>query len=82
MKGIGRMTQHKVTNDELLNIIIDYITTHNYPPTTRELCSLSGVKSSATMHYRLLRMRDVGLIDFEDCEPRTISVKGYKYVKE
>lgn len=75
------MTQPKVANEELLNIIIDYIQENNYPPTTRELCSLSDIKSNATIHYRLLRMRDKGLIDFVDYEPRTISVKGYRYTK-
>jgi repressor LexA len=74
--------QPKVTNDELLNIIIGYITTHNYPPTTRELMQLTDIKSTSTMHYRLLKLRENGLIDFEDCEPRTISVTGYRYVKE
>ena len=74
--------QPKVTNDELLNIIIGYITTHNYPPTTRELMQLTDIKSSSTMHYRLLKLRDTGLIDFVDYEPRTISVTGYRYTKE
>lgn len=76
------MTQPKVTNEELLNIIIDYIQENNYPPTTRDLMLLTDIKSTSTMHYRLLKLREKGLIDFEDCEPRTISVKGYKYVKE
>lgn len=83
MKGEKKIAQQpKVTDEELLNIIMDYITTHNYPPTIRELCELSGIMSSSTMHYRLLKMRDKGLIDFVDYEPRTISVKGYRYVKE
>lgn len=73
--------QPKVTNEELLNIIIDYITTHNYPPTTRELMLLTDIKSTATIHYRLLKLRENGLIDFVDCENRTISVTGYKYTK-
>lgn len=73
--------QPKVTNDELLNIIIDYITTHNYPPTTRDLIELTDIKSTATIHYRLLKLREKGLIDFADYEPRTISVTGYSYTK-
>lgn len=75
------MRQPKVTNEEMLTNIINYITTHNYPPTVRELMILTDIKSSATMHYRLLRLRDKGLIDFVDYEPRTISVKGYIYTK-
>ena len=76
------MTQPKVTNEELLNIIIDYIQENNYPPTTRDLMELTDIKSTSTMHYRLLELREKGLIDFVDCENRTISVTGYKYVKE
>jgi len=75
------LIQPKVTNDELLNIIIDYITAHNYPPTTRDLMELTDIKSTSTMHYRLLKLREKGSIDFVDYEPRTISVTGYKYTK-
>lgn len=76
------MIQPKITNEELLNVIIDYITTHNYSPTVRDLMNLTDIQSSSTMHYRIKQLRDNGFIDYVDNEPRTIRVIGYKYVKE
>lgn len=76
------MQQPKITNEELLKVIIDYITTHNYSPTVRDLMNLTDIQSSSTMHYQIKQLRDNGFIDYVNSEPRTIRVIGYKFVKE
>jgi repressor LexA len=78
----GNEMQPKVTNEEMLNHIINFITANRYSPSLSELCKMSGIKSKATIHNRLYKMRNEGLIDYKDCENRTISVIGYRYVKE
>lgn len=76
------MIQPKITNEELIAIITNYIQTHNYSPTVRDLMNLTDIQSSSTMHYRIKQLRDNGFIDYVDSEPRTIRVIGYKFVKE
>lgn len=45
-----------------------------YPPTIRELCLATGLRSSSTIHAHLVWLRDNGYIDFENGSPRTISL--------
>lgn len=76
------MLKPKVSNEKMLNHIINFITANRYSPSLSELCEMSGIKSKSAMHKRLYRMRNEGLIDYNDGENRTISVTGYRYVKE
>lgn len=76
------MLKPKVSNEEMLNHIINFINANRYSPSLNELCEMSGIKSKSTMHNRLYKMRNEGLINYKDGENRTISVKGYRYVKE
>lgn len=76
------MQKPKVSNEEMLNHIINFITANRYSPSLSELCEMSGIKSKATIHNRLYKMRNEGLIDYKDGENRTISVIGYRYTKE
>lgn len=74
--------QGKEKRQEILNAIISFIQSNGYSPTIRELCEITGIKSTATVHHHIQIMIDDGLITSKDYEPRTISVKGYRYVKE
>lgn len=42
--------------------IVDYINTHGYSPTVRELAEILGYKSSSTMHSFLKALEDKGYI--------------------
>lgn len=66
----------------ILNCIIQFIKEHNYSPTVREICDMSGLKSTSTVYSHLQRLKNDGLINMTYGERRTISVKGYKYDKE
>ena len=39
--------------DEILNFIKEYIVSHGYPPTIREIGKAMGVNSPATIHAHL-----------------------------
>ena len=69
--------------EDILNAIIDYINEHQYPPTVRELCELTGLKSTASVHGYIKKLLEDGLLE-TDCDigmPRALRVKGYKFVK-
>lgn len=61
--------------DKILTAIKQYTASHGYPPTTRELCSIVGLKSTQSIHRYLHQLRDDGVLDFVDGQPRTIVVK-------
>ena len=39
--------------DEILTYIKEYIVSHGFPPTIREICKAMGVSSPATVHAHL-----------------------------
>ena len=45
-----------------LEKIREFIKAHGYPPTVRELCQITGVKSTSAMAYRLQRLANMGHI--------------------
>lgn len=72
------------TQLEILNHIINYISEHGYPPTIRELCDMTGLKSTSTVQSHINKMFKNGMLE-TDCgigASRAIRVPGYKFVKE
>lgn len=69
---------------KILDIIIEYISKHGYPPTVREISKLSGLKSTSSVHLHLIKMLEGGMIetDAEAGSNRAIRVPHYKFVKE
>ena len=66
---------------QIYNCIVDYMQSKGYPPTTEEIGEIVGLRSKSSVNSHLHRMRDEGIIDFLDGQPRTITVPGYKYTK-
>ena len=63
--------------DNDLAILVEFIESHKYAPTIRELVGMFGVKSTETVHRRLKKLVDEGRIT--RVGPRAIEVhKGKK----
>ena len=45
-----------------------------YPPSVREICDATGLKSTSTVHGHLIRLEKKGLIMRDSMKPRAISV--------
>ena len=59
---------------EMYNIIMLYIAQNGYSPTIRELCKISGLRSTSTVHSRLKKLESLGKIQkLTEC-PRSITV--------
>lgn len=60
--------------EEILNFIKEYIVSHGYPPTIREICKAMGVSSPATVHAHLNNLENKGFIKKEDTKNRAIEL--------
>ena len=47
---------------EVLENIISFQDKHGYPPTVRELCGMSGVRSTSTIAMHMNRLKELGYI--------------------
>ena len=60
--------------DEILSFIKEYIVSHGYPPTVREIGKSLGVSSPATIHAHLNRLEAKGFIKKDDMKNRAIEL--------
>lgn len=71
------------TRIQILEAIKAYIIQHGYPPTVREICDMTGIASTSTVHYQLQRMFADGTLETDHPGmPRAIRVPGMKIVFE
>jgi repressor LexA len=73
VKGISRK------QSIVLSEIADYVMSHKYPPTVRELSDIVGI-SHSTLHGYLTRLRSLGLIEWQPERPRTLRLIRQKEV--
>lgn len=69
--------------EDILNATIDYINEHQYPPTVRELCSITGLRSTSSVNRYVTILLEEGKLE-TDCGvgmSRALRVPGYKFVK-
>ena len=73
----------KVTREHILDVIVAYMVRNGFPPTVREIGEAVGLKSSSTVESHLRKLELDGKIDRgANSEPRTIRVKGVRYIDE
>lgn len=68
--------------ERILEEIIIYMMRNSFPPSTREIGELVGLKSTSTVHHHLNIMAENGVIDWCEDQPRTIRVPGIRYINE
>ena len=69
----------KEIHKKILVFVKQYMLDHDYPPTTREIGDGVGYTSSSTIWGYLRDMKEIGLIDYVDECPRTITIPGMHY---
>ena len=60
------------TNCRNWSIIKKYVDENKIAPTVREICNLSGLKSTSTVYGYLTRLEEEGYIKKKDNSPRSI----------
>lgn len=80
--GISTRALGKENRKSVYDFIVKFITNNGYSPSTREIADGVGLKSTAAVYNHLLILEKVGKIHMEQGKTRTISVVGYKLVKE
>lgn len=66
---------------KVYDYIVAFMLKNQYSPSVREIGAGMGMRSTSTVYSHLRALKDWGLIDFGDEQPRTISLKGYRLVR-
>ena len=59
---------------QIYDIICSYIEANGYPPSVREICKRSGLKSTSTVHSHLESLERMGYISRDSGKTRAITV--------
>lgn len=61
-----------ITRENIIEVIEEYTARNGFSPTVREIGDLVGIKSTATVHGHLEKLKKQGKIDWNPTQPRTI----------
>lgn len=76
------VNKKKQRAEQLCKIIEDYFNENHFAPSFRELGELLNINSTATTYKRLAEAKELGYINYEESQPRTITLNGFKYILE
>ena len=68
--------------EKIYNFIVNFMTENGYSPSIREIGDAVGLSSTSSVFNHLMNLQDEGLIKMQNRKSRTISLVGYKFVKE
>lgn len=74
MSETGRRRKHGETQGIILRFIQEQIEERGYPPSVREICDATGLKSTSTVHGHLKRMEKAGLLQRDSMKPRAMTL--------
>ena len=57
---------------EIWDFLVDYVDTHGYPPTVREIGEAVGLASPSTVHAHLANLERSGLLKRDPTKPRAL----------
>lgn len=60
--------------NKILESIMWKIKEFGYPPSVREICALTDIRSTSTVHFHMNRLEELGYIKRDSTKPRAIEV--------
>ena len=64
------------SQEKIFAYIKKVVKAKGYPPSVREICEATGLRSTSTVHAHLKRLEKRGLISRDSMKPRAISVSS------
>jgi repressor LexA len=61
---------------EIWNYLVEYVDSHGYPPTVREIGEQVGLASPSTVHAHLANLERAGLLKRDPTKPRALELLG------
>lgn len=62
---------------KILKTIKQKVDNQGYPPSVREICCITGIKSTSTVHSNMNKLEKLGFIRRDPAKPRAIEILNY-----
>jgi repressor LexA len=63
---------------EIWGFLVEYLDSHGYPPTVREIGEAVGLASPSTVHAHLANLERAGLLRRDPTKPRALELVGHR----
>jgi repressor LexA len=63
---------------EIWDVLVDYVDRHGYPPTVREIGEKVGLASPSTVHAHLANLERAGYLRRDPTKPRALELIGHR----
>ena len=63
---------------EIWGFLVEYVDSHGYPPTVREIGDAVGLASPSTVHAHLANLERAGLLRRDPTKPRALELVGHR----
>jgi repressor LexA len=63
---------------EIWDFLVEYLESHGYPPTFREIGEAFGLASPSTVHAHLANLERAGLLRRDPTKPRALELTGHR----
>jgi repressor LexA len=63
---------------EIWQFLVEYVNSHGYPPTVREIGEAVGLASPSTVHAHLANLERAGLLRRDPTKPRALELVGHR----
>jgi repressor LexA len=67
---------------EIWTFLVEYVDSHGYPPTVREIGEAVGLASPSTVHAHLANLERAGLLRRDPTKPRALELTGRERTEE
>lgn len=68
------MSKGSMTREKIMQFLCEYLKTHSFPPTVREIANAVGLKSTASVHSHLIALEEEGFIRKNPFNSRAIEI--------
>jgi repressor LexA len=74
----GETTVLTARQQEIWGFLVEYVDSHGYPPTVREIGEAVGLASPSTVHAHLANLERAGLLRRDPTKPRALELVGHR----
>jgi len=64
----------ELTRKGIINAIKEFMDLHKYSPTIRDICDITGIKSTSTVHKNLEILKKQGYVEWDSTLLRTLRI--------
>lgn len=69
------------TRERIYRFLVEFISENSYAPSIKEIGAGVELRSTSSVYYQLMKLKEEGKIKMKHNSPRTIQIVGFEFVR-